>query len=153
MALYTGGFSFLLMGMWFTAKEATVVAPQPSILNLFHKASRPSLEYADFVSILLTGLGLMIALGAFFIAIMAVWGYKEAKELVVRTAEDRAKAEAIEQLPRLLTPELIISALKSDPSLLITATRETNETLFGDVDQNEAEEIVEALDGDADERT
>lgn len=95
----------------------------------------------------------MIALGAFFIAIMAVWGYKEAKELVVRTAEDRAKAEAIEQLPRLLTPELIISALKSDPSLLITATRETNETLFGDVDQNEAEEIVEALDGDADERT
>ena len=95
----------------------------------------------------------MIGIGAFFIAIVAVWGYKEAKDLVVRTAEERAKAEVVEQIPRLLAPELIISALKQDPSLLIKAVRETNETLFGDVDQNEAEDIVEALDIGADERT
>jgi len=139
--------------MWFTAKGAIQVTPAPIFWGIFQKPSPPSVDYKDFVSILLTGLGLMIGIGAFFIAIVAVWGYKEAKDLVVRTAEERAKAEVVEQIPRLLAPELIISALKQDPSLLIKAVRETNETLFGDVDQNEAEDIVEALDIGADERT
>lgn len=147
------GFSLFLMGLWFVARGAGSATPAVQWWNIVHKPPPPSIEFKDFVSILLTGLGLMIAIGAFFVAIVAVWGYKEAKDLVIRIAEDGAKAEVPGHVERLLSPELVVAALKSDPSLLLRAVGEMNETLFGDVDPGEAEDVVSALDAGIDEPT
>lgn len=121
-------------------------AASASIWGFLLKPGPPSVDYKDFVSLLLTALGLMIAIGAFFIAVFAFWGYREATELVKRTAEEVAKAEVAEQVPSLVTPELVSTALKIDPSIIINALRETKDTLFSDIDSEDAAGIVNALD-------
>lgn len=49
------------------------------------------LEYKDFVSILLTGLSVMIAIGAAFIAVLAIWSYNHFRELSKESAERKTK--------------------------------------------------------------
>lgn len=116
------------------------------------RADSPPIAYGDFIAILLTALAVMMAVAAFFVAILAVWGYKEAHTLVTQTAREAAESAALAELPRLLTPERLAAALKSDLSVLMSAIRESKETLFGNVDSSEADDIVEALDIDGDER-
>ncbi len=53
--------------------------------------SSPSLEYKDFVSILLTAIGVMIAVLTIFLAVVALWGYAQLKEEARRVADDVAR--------------------------------------------------------------
>jgi hypothetical protein len=74
--------AFAIMALYFIFRGG-VVTP----------ASQP-LEYKDFVSILLTALGVMIAVAALFVAFFAIWGYKSAKELISEIAEKAARDTA-----------------------------------------------------------
>jgi hypothetical protein len=68
-------------------------------------ASAP-LEYKDFVAILLTALGVMIALGALLIAVLAVWTYKNAMELITAAADKAARERVDLILPGLVEDQM-----------------------------------------------
>lgn len=51
----------------------------------------PGLEYKDLVAILLTALGVMIAILALVLAAAAIWGYGQIKEEAARKAEAVAR--------------------------------------------------------------
>jgi hypothetical protein len=51
-----------------------------------------ALEYKDFISILLTGLSVMIAVGAILIAVLAIWSYSHFRTLAIEAAEKTAKS-------------------------------------------------------------
>jgi uncharacterized membrane protein YidH (DUF202 family) len=63
------------------------------------------LEYKDFVSILLTGLSVMIAIGAIFIAVLAIWSYNHFKTLTEASAEKAASEKAEEMVLSWLSNE------------------------------------------------
>ncbi|MGE0753136.1 MAG: hypothetical protein AB7K64_21405 [Variibacter sp.] len=93
-------------------------------------AQTQTLEYKDFVAILLTALGVMIAVGAFFIAILAVWTYKNAMELIESAARDEAKTVATK------TAEGVAGSV---------AARTTMDAPISETDAQEAEAIVAAV--------
>ena len=68
--------------------------------------AHPTVEYKDFVSILLTALGVMIALAAVAAALAAVWGFeflrKEMHKIAAETAADVAKKEVQAIVPGLV---------------------------------------------------
>jgi hypothetical protein len=56
----------------------------------------PVVEYKDFVSILLTSLGVMIAVAAVAAAFAAIWGFEFMRREVVKAAIERAEKVAKE---------------------------------------------------------
>jgi hypothetical protein len=71
------------------------------------------IEYKDFISILLTALGLMIALLATFMALAAIWGFnvlKEATEIAAKKeasiVAEREAQKVAEQVATRVTVEL-----------------------------------------------
>src|SRR4051794_14140465 len=48
------------------------------------------IEYKDLVAILLTGIAVMIAIAAVFLAVLAIWTYREAMTLIERVARETA---------------------------------------------------------------
>jgi hypothetical protein len=85
-----------------------------------------TIEYKDFISILLTGLAVMIAVATVFLAAAAIWGF----EAIRREAKASAEIEARE------TATTVARAV---------ATRTARETLPSDTSVTEAEAIVGAL--------
>src|SRR3954471_5594814 len=99
------------------------------VLYLLSPHSPPessTLEYKDFISILLTGLAVMIAVATVFLAAAAIWGF----EAIRREAKASAEIEARE------TATTVARAV---------ATRTARETLPSDTSVTEAEAIVGAL--------
>lgn len=108
--------AFAIMALYFIFKGG-VVTPASA-----------SLEYKDFVAILLTGLGVMIALGALLIAVLAIWTYKNAIELIVeaaqRAAEKAARAHVEATVPGMVDDVIRFKkedAGDSDPNAIATA--------------------------------
>ena len=56
--------------------------------------AQPALEYKDFVSILLTAVGLLITVLALFLALAAFWGYQGIKLEAARVAAEVAERVA-----------------------------------------------------------
>lgn len=52
------------------------------------------LEWKDFVSILLTALGVMLAVMTLFLAVLAIWGFNSLKEEAIRVARTAAMETA-----------------------------------------------------------
>ncbi|MBI5264612.1 MAG: hypothetical protein HY852_22690 [Bradyrhizobium sp.] len=53
-----------------------------------------TIEYKDFISILLTGLAVMIAVMTVFLAAAAIWGYERIRKDVLEAAEKEARTVA-----------------------------------------------------------
>jgi hypothetical protein len=102
----------------------------------------------DVVSIFLAGLGI-------FIGIVALGGFWMVRRAAMNSAGEAAKVEVSGVLPGVLPaalieilakrPDLIGSALRQDPSILLSVLPEARETMFGDIDAGEAEEIAETI--------
>ena len=64
----------------------------------------PSVEYKDFIAILLTVLAVMIGIAAFMVALVAIWGIAEGKKMLegiaTEIAEKAANKRVDEMLPR-----------------------------------------------------
>ena len=82
LALFAFNIAFAILALYFILKGG------------FNPAAKeaPGLDYKDFVSILLTGLSVMIAIGAIFVAILAIWSYNHFKALTVESAQSAAKS-------------------------------------------------------------
>lgn len=85
--------SFAVMALYFIFKGGVRVLPDQS------------LEYKDFISILLTGLSVMIAIGAIFLAVLAIWSYAHFKQLTVEAAEKAASDVAGDKVTAWLSAE------------------------------------------------
>ncbi|MBN9018761.1 MAG: hypothetical protein J0H11_15210 [Rhizobiales bacterium] len=83
----------------------------------FTMAPVQAIEYKDFIAILLTALGVMIALGAFIVALLAVWGYREGKQMVIDAAVNAAIERVDEVLPGLFAAQMDVLRSSVDPSL------------------------------------
>jgi hypothetical protein len=92
------------------------------------------LDYKDFVAILLTGVTVMIAIAALFVAAAAIWTYKEGME-VIRAAADKAAREVAEGIATRVAREVSEGV----------ATRVARETRPSDTDAEQAAEIVGAM--------
>lgn len=79
------------------------------------------LEYKDFISILLTGLSVMIAIGAIFIAVLAIWSYSHFKTLTEASAEKAASAKAEGMVSEWLATEAP-AVVRKNVELLTDAT-------------------------------
>lgn len=66
------------------------------------KPSAPLVEYKDFVTILLTSLGVMIAIATIFAAIGAFWGFDLLKRETQASAEKAAREQVVAMLPALV---------------------------------------------------
>jgi hypothetical protein len=73
----------------------------------------PVLEYKDFVSILLTALGVMIAIGAVLAAVAAVWGFETLRKETTNAAVLTATRVAEEKINEIV-PGLVEKAAKID---------------------------------------
>lgn len=60
------------------------VASQP----ITQSAEKPALEYSDFVSIMLTGVSVILAVLAIVIAVLALWGYSQFKEMTQKASKE-----------------------------------------------------------------
>jgi hypothetical protein len=67
-----------------------------------NKPEAPILEYKDFVAILLTALGVMIAIVTVFAAFGAIWGFDLLRRETHATAEKVARDKVDEILPSLV---------------------------------------------------
>jgi hypothetical protein len=94
------------------------------------KASQ-TIEYKDFISILLTGLAVMIAVMTVFLAAAAIWGYERIRRDVLVAAEVEARKVA--------------TAVST-----VVATRTARETPPSDTSAEDAEAI--ALAGEEEEQ-
>jgi hypothetical protein len=75
----------------------------------------PSVEYKDFVSILLTVLAVMIGVAAFIVALVAIWGIAEGRKMLESIARDIAEQAAIKRVNDLV-PRMVDEALAFDQS-------------------------------------
>lgn len=73
-------------------------------------ATTPSIDYKDYTAILLTALGVMIAVLTLFLAIAAIWGYsqikREATDWAKKTAKDIAEKTAKEEAGKIIPQEV-----------------------------------------------
>jgi hypothetical protein len=69
-------------------------------------SAHPAIEYKDFVSILLTSLGVMIAIAAVIAALAAIWGFSVLREEVRRAAMLTARKETRKIVPTLVSDQL-----------------------------------------------
>jgi hypothetical protein len=65
-----------------------------------------SLDYRDFVSILLAALGVMIAVFTVMISILAIWGYNNIQVTAKETAEKIAKEWMVINAPELIQKQV-----------------------------------------------
>ena len=70
------------------------------------KSSAPLVEYKDFVTILLTALGVMIAIATIFAAIGAFWGFDLLRRETQASTERAARAQVDAILPSLVEQAL-----------------------------------------------
>jgi hypothetical protein len=70
------------------------------------KPAAPLIEYKDFVTILLTALGVMIAVAAIAAAFAAIWGFEFLRRETRESAEKAARLQTEAMLPTLL-PNLV----------------------------------------------
>jgi hypothetical protein len=89
-----------------------------------------TIEYKDFISILLTGLAVMMAVGTIMIAAAAVWGF-EAIRKEVRISADAVARETATRIAREVAGPI--------------ATRTAREVGPSDTSPGEAGELVDAL--------
>ncbi|MGA0598625.1 hypothetical protein [Enterovirga sp. CN4-39] len=90
-------FNVSLVVVHVVAVKTGWLAPEPSQgfwLLLQQKPGPASVEYKDFVSIILTAASLMIALLAFALAALAIWGYREIRSQLLRAAIKSARRSA-----------------------------------------------------------
>jgi heme/copper-type cytochrome/quinol oxidase subunit 2 len=71
---------------------------------------RPVVEYKDFISILLTAVAVMIAIGAFIAAFAAIWGFDLLRREIVKTSTETATKVAAARVDELV-PGLVEKAL------------------------------------------
>lgn len=67
----------------------------------------PTIEYKDFVAILLTAIGVMIAIAAVVAALGAIWGFG-----VLRAEVKKAATEAARKETRKIVPGLVAEAVE-----------------------------------------
>jgi hypothetical protein len=89
-----------------------------------------ALEYKDFISILLTGLGLMMAVGTVMLAAAAIWGFEAIRK------EIRISADAIARETATLVAKEVAGPV---------AARTAREVGPSDTSPTEAGELVDAL--------
>jgi uncharacterized membrane protein YcjF (UPF0283 family) len=65
-------------------------------------SAHPTIEYKDFVSILLTALAVMIAIAAVIAALAAIWGFAVLREEASKSAAEAARDETRKIIPRLV---------------------------------------------------
>jgi hypothetical protein len=87
------GWCFVIAAV-LTALYASVGEPASS--------GKPVIDYKDYVSILLTALGVMIAIGAVAAAFAAVWGFEFLRREMSRLATETAKKEVQAIVPGLV---------------------------------------------------
>src|SRR4051812_24815690 len=84
------------------------IATMMMLLAYFGKngvaSSQPSqgLEYKDFIAILLTALGVMIAVAALAIAMLAIWGFEAGRKLLLESAQAAAVTHVEKIVPQLV---------------------------------------------------
>lgn len=104
------------ISVWFLALYLLAerwVQPAPSgwspLAALFvGPAPPPTVDYKDFVSILLTALGVMIAVGSVGLALMALFGWAEGRKMVEKAINDA--------IVNNLTPKTARAALEAGSS-------------------------------------
>lgn len=79
-------------------------------------------EYKDFVSVLLTAIGVMIAVLAAIFAIAAIWGWGTLERQVVTAAADRAEKEARDVMSAALKRAEEIALAEAERVATIVAT-------------------------------
>ena len=84
-----------------------------AIYAAYWPAYRPGpervVEYKDFVAILLTAVTVMVALVAFIVALLTIFGYEAIKKLMVDHAENAAKSHVDARMPRIVQEVLAFS--------------------------------------------
>ena len=97
--------AFAIVWFLFTAAVA-VIALYIIWKGGFRHVETQGIEYKDFISILLTALGVMIALAALLVAMLAVWTYKNAMELITDASRKAARERVDEVVPDLVEDAL-----------------------------------------------
>ncbi len=70
----------------------------------------PKVSYAELVSILLTGVTIVLAIGAVFLGALAIWGYQSIKQEAVTAAKTSADA-AIQERTELVVDKAVEAAV------------------------------------------
>ena len=86
------------IALWFFFKPGVVHIP---FLRPHRVVTPPSIEYKDYVGILLTALAVMIALGSGLIATLAVFGYAEGRKMIERVVKEEVRFHLEPTLARL----------------------------------------------------
>jgi uncharacterized membrane protein len=94
------------------------------------------LDYNNFVPILLTAIGVMIAVLTVFLAIAAVWGYTQIKDETTKTAKETAK-ETAKVEARKLVPAEVGKVVPAEVELFMKKMSDGNE--FRDYGRAEGE--------------
>jgi heme/copper-type cytochrome/quinol oxidase subunit 2 len=87
--------------------------------------TKPLVDYKDFVSILLTAVTAVVAVLAFGVAILAIWGYTTMMRVAELTAAAEAKAVAERQMSDHVMKEQIEDAAKRVLAPVLAALAQT----------------------------
>ncbi len=90
--------------------------------------SHPEVEYKDFVAILLTALGVMIALGSGLAAVLAIVGYSEGRNMIERFVKAEVKANLPPAIARLQMDQKPSETTSADADRIAQALDDINGT-------------------------
>ena len=134
-------FNVSLIAAHIVAAKTGWLTPEmpPSNWPFQSKPVPASVEYKDFVSLVLTATNLMIALLAFALAALAIWGYREIRSQLLRAAIKSARRNARTEA-RLQAPPIARRAA--------IEWLQTSSIAPGALSDDETKRIMDALDVD-----
>ncbi len=118
-----------VMSVLFNASIAVIalylfLRPGTVHIPVFHPRrviTPPTVEYKDFVAILLTALGVMIALGSGLIAVLAIFGYSEGRKMIEALVKEEVKQSLQPTLARLQMDQKASETTPADADLIARA--------------------------------
>jgi hypothetical protein len=93
--------------LWWVGKNGPAVVANPTAAQ--------GLEYKDFIAILLTAIGVMIAIAALLIAMLAIWGFEAGKKLLLESTKAAAVSHVDKIVPQMvdaMVPQLVEDKLR-----------------------------------------
>lgn len=114
--------------------------------NGWRSPDSTGIEYKDLVAILLTALGVMIAVLTLFLAVAAIWGYAQLKEEAKRKAKEKARQKATEVATRVAEK---VAREVAEKAAVFPARRAAEEFVSADAgEMDEGEDYGKAAGGD-----
>jgi hypothetical protein len=93
--IFLGIANAAVISVWICSKGGFFISiPQPAV-------GSTGVDYKDFVPILLTAIGVMIAIFTLFLAIAAIWGYTQIKDETAKVAKETAEKVAAEEAKKI----------------------------------------------------